>query len=177
MRYSLERFTLSDPDQLAPDPTYQLLTRCDEFRDQVLILCQNARRRIQILSESLDPVIYDSPLIAEAITRLVRTYRQAQVQILVSDIEPILERGHQLLRLAQRLPSSVELRKASAEAESQGQHFMLCDASEALYQVPASDYRGHVRRQAAPEVKRLRELFQRDWHHATLDPRLRRLHL
>jgi predicted GNAT family N-acyltransferase len=177
MDYFLVQLSLESPEAIPADPDYQLLTRCDEFRDQALLLCQDARRQILILSEHLDAAIYDNAALAEAFASLVRNHRQARVRILVTNINPLLERGHQLLYLARRLPSSVEIRKASPEAESQGQHFVLCDLDEVLYQQPGSDYRGHVRRHAPAEVKSLRELFDRDWNHADADPRLRRLHL
>src|SRR5690625_667199 len=66
------------------------------------MLSANARRHLDILSHTLDPLVYECPETVDALSALARRHKLARVRILVQDTLPLIERGHALVRLAQR---------------------------------------------------------------------------
>jgi hypothetical protein len=154
-----------------------LLNDLVDFQQQALMLVGATRRNLAILSRTLDAPLYDSEEFAAAISALARSSRYAQVQILVKDTAPIIERGHRLARLAQRLSTKVSLRKLTLEPANTDMAFMLCDNSGLLYKNDDLVYRGLADKKAHAEVKRLREIFDYLWQHAEAEPRLQQLHL
>src|SRR5690625_7438421 len=82
------------------------------------MLSANARRHLDILSHTLDPLVYECPETVDALSALARRHKLARVRILVQDTLALIERGHALVRLAQRLPRKIELRKQHGEVET-----------------------------------------------------------
>ncbi len=79
------------------------------FDELVVALCESARRQLFIQSPSLDYEVFDNGELADSISKLVRSSRQTEVRILINDPRPLVTRGHRLLELARRLPSSVRI--------------------------------------------------------------------
>lgn len=154
-----------------------LLEGVEDFQQHALRLLSNTRRHLAILSSNLDPAIYDTDAFANALSALARSSRYVQIQILVKDTDPLIERGHRLARLAQRLPSKITLRKTAVEPANGDMEYMLCDTSGLLYKNDESEYRGFANTRAAPEIRRLRGNFDYLWQHAEPEPRLRMLHI
>lgn len=154
-----------------------LLESCEDFQQHGLNLAQTARRQIAILSTDLDIPLYDSEAFATAVSRLARASRYAQIQILVKDTRLLIERGHKLARLAQRLSSKILLRKLTVEPENSDMAFMLCDSDKLLYKNDDQVYRGFANYSAAVEVKPLRETFDYLWQYAEAEPDLQQLYI
>lgn len=154
-----------------------LLESCQDFQAQVTQICADARRQIDIFSHSLDYPVYNHAGTVAAISHMARAHSQAQVRILVRDTRPLVENSHRLARLAQRLPSKIQLRKLTEEPENTEMAFVLCDRDQLVYKNDDQEYRGFVNYAAAPEVKNLRETFNRHWELARPDPKLRVLSL
>lgn len=162
-----------------------LLESAQDLREHALTLAQRGRRQLKILSHRLDPILYDNEGFASALSSLARYHRNSQVQILVKDTKPLIERGHALIRLAQRLPSKVEVRQIKQEvrqeADNHSMGFILIDSSGLLYinddNSYSSDVRGFANYAAGPEVKNFNETFQRLWQYSEPDPNLRQLKL
>lgn len=154
-----------------------LLESADDFRSQTLQICQGARRHLDVLSHHLDFGVFDHPPTLEAISKMARAHRLARVRLLVRDSQPLIDRGHGLVRLAQRLPTKVELRKLVVEPENGDMAFLLCDRDRVIYKGDDNVYRGFVNRDGAAEVQRLRTIFERIWEHAHSEPKLKLLHI
>lgn len=140
-------------------------------------LISKARRRVYILSHQLDPLIYDRDDIASELSQFARRARDCQVYILVRDTTDLLERGHCLARLHQRLPSKIQLRKLTLEPNNQQMGFIAADRDLLVYKNDDSQPTGFANYCAAPEVKNLTEEHQRIWQHAVAEPGLQRLNL
>lgn len=166
---------MSTPSQHSD--TLFLLEGLTDFQEHARLLLGHTRRQLTILSRTLDAPVYDTPAFVSAVSELARSSRSAQIQILVRDTEPLIERGHKLARLAQRLSSKITLRKMTLEPENGEMAFMLCDGNGLLYKNDDFDYRGFADSRAAPEVKRLREIFDYLWQYAEPEPRLQQLHI
>lgn len=154
-----------------------LLESCEDFQHYALDLALNARRSIAILSTDLDLPLYDREEFITAISGFARANRHAQVQILVKNTQLLIERGHKLARLSQRLSSKVIIRKMTLGPENSDMAFMLCDSDALLYKNDDQAYRGFANYAAAVEVRRLRETFDYLWQHAEPEVGLQQLYI
>lgn len=154
-----------------------LLEGVSDFQEQASKLIAQACRSIAILSSDLDALVYGSTEFADVISNLARTSRNAQIQILVRDTKPLIQSGHKLAKLSQRLSSKIMLRKLGVEPDNKDMGFMLCDSSALLYKNDDSIYKGFANYSAAVEIKRLRETFDYIWQHGEADPELQVLNI
>lgn len=154
-----------------------LLHDVSDFQQHASDLLSNTHRHLAILSQTLDAPVYDSDTFVSAVSELARSSRYVQIQLLIKDAEPVIERGHKLARLAQRLSSKVVLRKLTLGPANGDMGFMLCDQAGLLYKNDEREYRGFADSNAAAEVKRLRETFDYLWQYALPEPRLQILHI
>lgn len=166
---------MSRPSAVSPD--LFLLDSCEDFQAFALQLLGKTRRYLAILSRELDPALFNSSDFVDALSQFARSSRYAEVQILVRDTQPLLERGHKLVRLAQRLSSKIAIRKLTVEAEDKDMGFMLCDSDGLLYKNDEAIYQGFANFKAAVEVKRFRETFDYIWQYGEVDPNLQQLHI
>lgn len=147
------------------------------FSELVLALAGTARRHLDILSPSLDPQVFDCTDLASDISALVRRTRDARVRILVSDAGAVTARGHRLLSLARRLPSSVHLLHLPEHPGWRGQSCIIRDRDGVLYS-PADDRNnGYFRIDDRATARRESDAFAELWRHGTMHPGFRALHL
>lgn len=154
-----------------------LLSSPQDFQGFALKLVTQARRHIDLLSRDLDSLIYGSDDFVQAISEFARSSRNAEVRILVKDTKSLVESGHKLAKLHQRLSSKILLRKLIIEPDNTDMGFMLCDTNALLYKNDETIYRGFANLDAAVEVKRLRETFDYIWQYAEPEPELQVLHI
>jgi len=166
---------MSHPSSVSPD--LFLLDNCEDFHDYALQLLAKTRRHLAILSRELDPAIFNSNEFVDAVSQLARSSRYAQIQILVKDTKPLVESGHKLVRLAQRLSSKIAIRKLTVEADDKDMGFMLCDSNRLLYKNDEAIYQGFANFEASVEVKRFRDTFDYLWQYGETDPDLQQLHI
>jgi hypothetical protein len=154
-----------------------LLDSLHDFQENSLKLLTQSRRTIAILSRDLDAPIYGTPEFIQAISNFARSSPNAQVQILVKDTKPLVESGHKLARLHQRLSSKILLRKLTVEPQNTDMGFMLCDTNALLYKNDDANYKGFANFNAAVEVKHLRETFDYIWQYGEPEPELQMLNI
>jgi hypothetical protein len=154
-----------------------LLDSQQDFQEQSLKLIGQARRSIAILSRDLDEQIYGTNEFVQAISNFVRSSRNAHVQILVKDTKLLVERGHNLAKLHQRLSSKILLRKLTIEPQNTEMGFMVCGTSALLYKNDDTNYKGFANFNAAVEVKHLRETFDYIWQYGEAEPELQMLNI
>ena len=154
-----------------------LLDCCEDFHSFALKLLAQAHRNIAILSQDLDLSIFDTSEFVEAISHIARNSRHAQIHILVKNTQPLLESGHKLAKLAQRLSSKISIRKLTVEPDDKKMGFILCDNDGLLYKNDDAVYQGFANLNAASEVKHLREIFEYIWQYGETEPNLQQLHI
>lgn len=151
------------------------LAAITKHADQIIA---QSTRSICILSERLDPGIYDQEDLVNLVSKLARSDRNADVRILVKDVRSMLEQGHRLLNLSRRLSSKVHIRRLLADPEDARHSYLIGDRERLLYLHEDGVYKGFADYQAAPKVRQLLEDFNRLWeHHSEASPDLRRMHL
>lgn len=152
-----------------------ILNDVDGFRTALLEVSKDTLRTINILTPDLEPAIYDYQPFLDNILELCRGNRHARVQILVQNSEPVIKRGHGLIRLAQRLTSAIEIRNPHEEYVSVRSAFMVADSQRFVYRENTETYRGIYNMDCRYRSKSLEELFTQMWEHSEADVQLRRL--
>jgi hypothetical protein len=142
-----------------------------------LALAASARRRLAILSPALDPALFDAPALAEALTALCRRSRDAQIRLLVADGRGLAARGHRLLNLARRLPSSLALRQLEEHPAWPGDSLLVRDRDGLLALPAESRDRGSYDPGDRPGAASALERFEELWRQGRELEDFRALHL
>ena len=145
------------------------------FAELAVELCDSALRRIYILSPRLDHAVFDSTALADALSGLVRRSRQTSVRILIADSRALASRGHRLLNLARRLPSSVQIHKLAHHPDWNGETTVIRDFDGVLYKPSGSDHEGFYEPSSRASARKHLELFEDLWRHSAQDAELRSL--
>lgn len=154
-----------------------LLDGITDFRTYSKQLITQSRRSIAILTRDLDALVYATPECVQHLSDFVRSSRNAQVQILIKDTQLVIENGHLLVRLAQRLSSKILVRKMTVEPNNKEMGFMLGDTDKLLYKNDDAVHRGFFNSAAVSEAKSLREEFNYLWQYGELEPAFQVLHI
>ncbi len=145
------------------------------FDDFVVKLAQSAARYLWILSPRLDHAAFDTAELAAALSVLARASRQTQVRILLSDPRQVIARGHRLLQLSRRLPSTVHLQVLPEHPDWDGETIVIRDRDGVLYKPGDSDKNAFYEPDSRASTQRHRELFEELWRYSAKDPNLRSL--
>jgi predicted GNAT family N-acyltransferase len=140
-------------------------------------LLRQSKRELAILSLNLDPPVYDQIAFLEGFKSLSLRSRFSRIRILLQDNTLVLQRGHRLIELAQRLPSVVEIRKPNEDFIDLPENFLLADDCGYLHRKASESYHGTACYNDRHRVNRLMALFSDAWETATPDRDLARLHL
>ena len=147
------------------------------FDEYAVSLCENASRYICILSPQLDHAAFDNGKLVDALSALARRSRQTQVRILISDSRPLVTRGHQLLQLARRLPSTVRIRKLAEHPNWNNETVVIKDRDGVLYKPGGSEHDAFYEPNSRASTHRHLELFDELWRFSVEDAELRALHI
>jgi hypothetical protein len=166
-----ERFLLKkDAQAVAIDSS-------EACRVAALSMARQAARGIDIVSRHLDPQMYDNREFCEAVSQLVVGSRRARVRALVRHTDPVVKGGHQLVALAQRLSSFIEIRVPAREYDDYNAAFLLVDGAGLIYRMLSDRYEATVSFNDPRRAQDLGRQFEEMWQTAAPDTNLRRAHL
>jgi hypothetical protein len=154
-----------------------LLSKADDFREAVIELSSQALRNIYILTPHLEPEIYDNQEFLDNVLALCRGNRQSSVKILLQDSSWVIKHGHGLVRLAQRLTSSIAIRNPVEEYRIINSSFMIADGTGLVFRQEADTYRGFFNPDCRYRAGNLDNIFMDIWEHAHEDIQLRKLYI
>jgi predicted GNAT family N-acyltransferase len=140
-------------------------------------MLRQAKRDLAIFSLNLDPAVFDQPAFLEAFKALALRSRFTRIRILLQDNVLVLQQGHRLVELAQRLPSVIEIRKPNEDYLTFPENFLLVDDCGYLHRKGSESYTGIACYHNRHRVNRLLALFDEAWAYGTPDRELARLHL
>jgi len=143
------------------------------FDEYAVRLAGSATRYLCILSPRLDHSAFDSPALAEALSALARASRQTQVRILLNDPRQVIARGHRLLQLARRLPSTVHMQTLAEHPDWDGATIVIRDHNGVLFLPGDAETNGFYEPDSRASTQRHLELFDELWRHSAKDPDLR----
>lgn len=140
-------------------------------------ILQRTVRHLDIVSRHLDPLIYDQAETVEAIKAMALGNRQAQIRLVVTDLRPVLNQGHRLLELAQRLSSFISVRIPGKSHKNFNEALLIADNTAYIYRPFADRYEGEAHYQNRGKARDLKSRFDDLWEKAETHPGLRRLHI
>jgi hypothetical protein len=159
--------------RLGETPGVIEVTSGDEARDAALALARQARQGIDIVSRHLDPRLYDTPELIEALKALALGSRRTRVRVLVQDVLPILRDGHRLVALAQRIPTYVHIRVPAPQHQDFNRAFLVADGTGYLHRELADRFEGTVSFYDLPTARDLLRQFEPLWEAAEPELSLR----
>lgn len=153
------------------------LDAVEQARDLTLRMVAQAGRSLDLLTYDLEPALYDQPDFLEAFKRLALKSKVARIRILLQDNSLVRSQGHRLIELAQRLPSTVELRKPDRIFRNHPESFLLVDDCGYLHRRLTGRYQVSACCNDRLQVSQFAELFTEAWENGEPDRELARLHL
>ena len=149
----------------------------ETLRSLSLEITQNCRRTVDITSRHLDPALYDSQPFIDAVKQLVLRNRLARVRLLITDMAPLITRGHRLIDLANRLSSFISIRKPGKDYKYFNEAMMIADNNAYTHRRFADRYDGVGSLDDSRRATELSGQFDEIWERADPDPNFRRLHI
>lgn len=155
------------------------LETADENRDAAISLANQARFSLNIFTRDLDPRVFDNTEFERCVFNLARTHHSADIRILVLDSSLAVSQGHCLVRLAQKLTSSVFIHNPAREHSRELATFMLADGVGLLYrpQSTSRNYNAVVNYMSPQRAGELHDFFDEMWERSTPDSQIRRLYI
>ncbi len=151
------------------------LSTSEEHRLAARRMAEQAQRSLLIHTRNLDPAIYDAQDFIDAVGKLARSSRRAEVRILVQDSGPVVQRGHRLIQLAYQLTSFIKIRRPDEMFKDFNQAFLLADDRGYIHRPHGDRFEGTACFNDPARVAELRQYFDRVWEHSQPDPNIRRL--
>lgn len=143
----------------------------------LLGLLDTPSRSVRIYSQELDHSLFDRTDVADALSAFVRHGPPAHLKILIHSSSSIVSRGHQLLELARRLDSKIEIRKVPGELATDRASFVLADDRGYFLLPDHREYQSMANAFDPVQTERLAERFDYLWDRSEPDPDLRVLRL
>jgi hypothetical protein len=147
-------------------------TPFDEF---AVSLCLGASRYICILSPQLDHAAFDNSDLVDALSALARRSAQTNVRVLINDSRQLVTRGHQLLQLARRLPSTVQIRKLLEHPNWNNETLVIRDRDGVLFKPGGADHDAFYEPDSRSAARKYLEMFDELWRFSEEDTALRTL--
>ena len=153
------------------------ISNVEENRQAVLSLASQARYGINIFTQDMDDALFNNEEFENHVYQLAVHHPNAQIRILVQNSTPAVKKGHRLIRIAQKLTSSVFIRKPPEELKKDKSAFLTVDGVGMSYRLQADSYNhdASVNFMSPRRVKKLDEFFNEAWQQSVRDPKVRRL--
>jgi len=148
-----------------------------DYQTALLDLIQQTERQLLILSYNLDPQVFDTAEISDQLSQLARRNRYSEIKILVVDSTQIVKKGHRVVELQRRLPSSISLRRITDSNITIKESWVIADNIALIHQSvqePDVCWGNFYNRPLAEDYAMQ---FQHLWQHAQEDPDTRQLEI
>lgn len=153
------------------------LETSDQNRAVSIKMIDKCRRYLNIISRDLDPCIFDTREMSDAIKKLALRSRSCRIRILILQPESLKSRGHRLLDLSERLSSFIEIKKPSKQHSDYNRSLLLVDNCGYIRRPHSDRFEGQANFNDRKTVSELQEEFKILWEHGVQDPNFRRLSL
>jgi len=153
------------------------LDTSDHSRAISIHMINGCRRNLDIVSRDLDPCIYDTTEMIDAIKKLALRSRLSRIRVLILQPETLRSRGHRLLDLSERLSSFIEIRKTGEQHHSFNKALLLIDECGYINRPHSDRFEGRANFYDRKTVSELKDEFELLWEHGKREPNFRRLSL
>jgi len=155
------------------------ISTVEEYKTISLSLAQQARKSIDIFTQDLESVIYNNSEFEQSIFTLSKRHPNTQIRILVQDSTSAIQKGHCLIKLSQRLTSSVLIHKPSFKDRDESCTFMNVDNIGLIHRTVATSmvYKATANFYSPRPAAKLTDFFNHIWEHSSPDMQTRRIFL
>lgn len=168
MKHKIDNYVLGDTDDVL------MLEKSEEHTLASQMMAQQSSRTIEILSQNLDPVIYNTVEFTEAIKRLVLKSKYVKVRVLVHDPQAVVKRGHRLVNLAMHLSSYIEIRVPSFEHANFKESIFIADTTGFIHRINPERFEGKLNFNDKRTSRILLRQFDAMWEKSRSDPNFKR---
>jgi hypothetical protein len=153
------------------------ISNAEENRNAATALASQARYSINIFTQDFDAPLYDNEEFEKHLFELATRHRSAKIRILVQDSTRAVQNSHRLVRLAQKLTSSIHVKKPSERYKDIQSAFMTVDGVGMLYRIQGDkrSYEASVNFMSPQRAGKLDEFFTEVWEHSNTDLQVRRI--
>lgn len=174
-RFGTPRVIATPPPIAAKNRLRVPLKNAAEFNQAALALAANATRKVHVLSDHLDPKVYDNGTFSDRILDFAISRRDTEIHILLRDPHTLVQTGHRLLQLHRRLPSRIKIRRCNPNCQTPHREMMLIDGSGILYNQSADGYSGYAVHHSPADAAALARAFHALWAAGETDTELREM--
>lgn len=122
-------------------------------------------RSIDILSLDFRADFYGSNIISQACSLFVRSNKHSKIRILIENAEDLHKYPHDLIALAQRVPSKIEIKILKPESEPLKESFCLFDRTSLIYFNKEHEMKGIINYDNRSRNNTLKEKFESLWNY------------
>ncbi len=153
------------------------LANASDFARHLCQCTSIAQRSLDIMTLDLSSKIYGRAF-ADSVSRFVRSNRHATVRALIQNTQSLKGTSHPLTMLAQRLPSSISLRRLKEKPQNLDEGFAIADKRHMVFFNNEAEMQGFANYRAPAEAQHQLEEFDTLWrYHSDIDPNLVQLTL
>jgi len=156
--------------------TRQVLTSREEVRSGVAGLIGHSERGLAILTQDLEPEIYDHEQFLETLKKFILARTFARVRVLIVHPERAMKLGNQFVTMGRRLNSYIEFRHLKQEFRDCHDAFCIADDRALVYRADARRWHGLLAYDPSLACTYL-ERFDQLWTACEVEQELRQLHL
>jgi hypothetical protein len=151
----------------------------EENRSTVISLAEQASFSLHLFTQDLDPRIFDNADFERSVFNLARKHRSSSIRILTQNSAKAAQQGHCLIRLAQKLTSSVFIHNTAREHKGEQSTFMVVDGTGYIYRPRSTskNYEAVFNFKAPQRAAELDDLFNEMWERSAADLQIRRLYI
>jgi len=155
------------------------ISTVEEYKAISLSLAQQARKNIDIFTQDLESVIYNNSEFEQSIFTLSKRHPNTKIRILIQDSTNAIQKGHCLIKLSQRLTSSVLIYKPSLKYSDESCAFMTVDNTGLIHRTVATSmvYKATANFCSPRPAAKLTDFFHHIWEHSNPDIQTRRIFL
>lgn len=173
---------MSNPDPgasfiVGEDSGVITLSSLSDFRSVINSMVSQARHSVRIFSQELDHELYDHADFIREAARVGRNVQRCSINILIKSPDKASRRGHRLVELHRRLPSSVHLHELPKDYEDMSDEFLIVDDVGLVNRASVGYMQGQCDFKAIPEGPKRARLFDEIWQRSEPCQALRRLYL
>jgi hypothetical protein len=155
----------------------RILSTQDEVRAAIAEMINHANRGLAILTQDLEPSIYDNDIFLDTLKKFILARSFARVRVLIVQPERAMKLGNQFVTMGRRLNSYIEFRHVKQELREDIGAFCIADDHSILYRADAARWNGMLAVDDQPVARSYLERFDALWHACEFEPELRQLHL
>lgn len=137
----------------------------EALRTAAAALLQHAGREVRLAAPYLDPTIFNTGSVADALSNFVTRHPRNRARILIEDINQVIRDNGRLVGLVRRLADSIELREVEENERGARDLYLVADRAVCLFQEAADGTDGVVSR-ASREINTRLERFEAAWNRA-----------